>query len=218
MTTPARLHARTATGLVLDLGEHRVEDGVDIVEPPTIPLYDQVVGRRSLGSLWTCRTFAVAEDAPHVPASAAVRRVLVEHPHAGVVGLGEVGLQDLQPDRPSEGLDHRRGDHHAGLRAGGAGELLAVVDDNLEVGGNQVQHFAGLMSDADLVRPANRADAQRGLDRHLDAPPRQVRRRPLAFRRALGFGSLLGCTAADSYGKVSRRYATTSATSTGSVY
>ena len=80
----------------------------------------------------------------------------------------------------------------AGLRAGGAGELLAVVDDNLEVGGNQLQHFAGLVSDADLVRPAHRADAQRGLDRHLDAPPRQVRRRPLAFRRALGFGSLLG--------------------------
>ena len=46
----------------------------------------------------------------------------------------------------------------------------------------------------------------------------QMRQQPLAFRRALGFGSLLGCTAADSYGKVSRRYATTSATSTGSVY
>lgn len=43
MLTPARLHARTAAGLVLDLGEHRVEGGVDIVEPATIPLYDQLI-------------------------------------------------------------------------------------------------------------------------------------------------------------------------------
>lgn len=43
MITPAPLHARTATGLLLDLGEYRVEGVVDIVEPPTIPLYDQLI-------------------------------------------------------------------------------------------------------------------------------------------------------------------------------
>lgn len=37
------LRARTPTGLVLDLGEHRAEAGAEIVEPSATPLYDQLI-------------------------------------------------------------------------------------------------------------------------------------------------------------------------------
>jgi len=37
------LRARTPTGLVLDLGEHRAEAGAEVIEPPATPLYDQLI-------------------------------------------------------------------------------------------------------------------------------------------------------------------------------
>lgn len=37
------LRARTPTGLVLDLGEHRSEAEAEIVEPPATPLYEQLI-------------------------------------------------------------------------------------------------------------------------------------------------------------------------------